>query len=85
MMLGACSSRLDEQAAGDDAASAITAPGEVDAARDDDDRRADRGDAVDRRVLQHQERVRAVQERMVTRRRPATDTSRRTHLEHQDG
>ena len=55
----------DEQVAGDDAGERDHgARREIDAAGNDHDRRADRGDAVDRRVLQDQQRVLGVEERM---------------------
>ena len=56
---------LDEQVAGDDARERDDRAGrEIDAAGNDHDRGADRGDAVDRRVLEDQQRVLGVEERM---------------------
>jgi hypothetical protein len=55
----------DEQLCADDAGERHHRAGrEVDAARDDDDRRPDGRDAVDRGVLQDQQEVRCVEERM---------------------
>ena len=60
---GHCSA--DEEVADDDAGERDhRARREIDAAGNDHDRRADRGDAVDRRVLQDQQRVLDVEERM---------------------
>ena len=55
----------DKQVTGHDAGERDDGPGrEVDAAADDDYRRANRGDAVDRRVLENQKGVLGAQKRM---------------------